>query len=505
HWHIGNLLADQGRLEDANERYRKALFLDPTFAEAELSLCLVLRQQGRLAEAIADMQALVERRPQFAKGHLALGTLLADQSRLDDASAALTRALALDPSLAATHFALGNILRARGDAASAMRCYRDAARLDPENAPARWALAVTHLEPVYDSEKSRTEGRRAFADALGELDRWIGERRLAAAFAIVGAPPPFYLAYHDEANRDLLQRHGRMCARIMAGRQPAPTGRRDDPGRPIRVAVVSAHLYNHSVWNALMKGWFQRHDAARFDLEAFHLGAEHDRETQTARSLASHFEAGDGNFERVSAAIALRQPDVIFYPEIGMDSLTYKLASLRLAPVQMTTWGHPETSGLPTVDYFVSAESLEPENAAAHYSEKLVLLPHLGCSYPARQLPFAPPEFGGGGPAASIPLLVCPGTPFKYEPRHDGILLEIARRLGRCHFLFFTYRVPEISRRLEHRLRARFAADGLDAEAFLRFLPWQTPAQFRGLMSGATLFLDTLGFSGFNTAMEAVK
>ena len=66
--------------------------------------------------------------------------------------------------------------------------------------------------------------------------------------------------------------------------------------------------------------------------------------------------------------------DILFYPEIGMDPLTYFLAFSRLAPVQCTTWGHPVTTGIPNMDYYISSENAEPSNAQAHYSESLVLL-----------------------------------------------------------------------------------------------------------------------------------
>ena len=47
---------------------------------------------------------------------------------------------------------------------------------------------------------------------------------------------------------------------------------------------------------------------------------------------------------------------------------------MRLARVQATPWGHPETTGFPTIDYYLSAEALEPPNAAANYTERLVAL-----------------------------------------------------------------------------------------------------------------------------------
>jgi predicted O-linked N-acetylglucosamine transferase (SPINDLY family) len=100
---------------------------------------------------------------------------------------------------------------------------------------------------------------------------------------------------------------------------------------------------------------------------------------------------------------------------------------------------------------------------------------------------------------------VCPGTPFKYAPEHDWVLAEIAQRLGRCRMVFFEYRTRALSAALRARLAGEFGRRGLDFERCALFLPWQSRAAFLGLLRAADVFLDTLGFSGFNTAQQAVE
>lgn len=105
------------------------------------------------------------------------------------------------------------------------------------------------------------------------------------------------------------------------------------------------------------------------------------------------------------------------------------------------------------------------------------------------------------------PLLVAPGTPFKYAPEHDRVLVEIARRLGRATIVMFE---PTLEHRafFEHlmaRLARAFAAGGLDMEEHVRVLGWLKPGAFYGLMTRADACLDSIGFSGYNTAMQAVE
>ena len=173
--------------------------------------------------------------------------------------------------------------------------------------------------------------------------------------------------------------------------------------------------------------------------------------------------------------------------------------------MQVATWGHPETTGLPTIDYYLSAEALEPPGAAAHYTERLVALPHLGVCYE----PLAPmavaPDLEALGLPPDVPLLLCPGTPFKYSPLHDGVWVEISRRLRPGRLVFFRPADSEVSRQLEQRLERRYAQAGLRFADCVTFVPTLDRARFFGLMQRAQLMLDTLGFSGFNTVIQAVE
>jgi protein O-GlcNAc transferase len=188
-----------------------------------------------------------------------------------------------------------------------------------------------------------------------------------------------------------------------------------------------------------------------------------------------------------------------------MDTLSFKLAALRLAPLQAVSWGHPETSGLPSVDCYLSADLMEPPQAERHYSERLVRLPNLGCWFEERPAVPEMPQPAGYGIDGSVPLLVCPGVPYKYAPQHDWVFPEIAARLGACRFVFFAFGAEGPWRRLRERLVAAFKRRGLAFDDYVSVLPWQSNAAFLGWLSRADVFLDTIGFSGFNTASQAIQ
>jgi len=509
HSNLGNILREEGRLNDAIDCYRHALKLNPEFVEAQHNLCTVLHEQGQPAAAIDCLRKTLERNPSFATGYLSLGNILGGEQRLDEAADCFQKAVALNPDLVDAHFSLGNLHRDSGRLDEALVCYQRALSLDPENIQVRWSIAMSQLPAVYEIDADPRDSRLAFSRDLAKLDSWIDINRCAKSFKSVGSQTPFYLLYQEENNRELFARHGDLCVRIMSDwfkrQQFTDPGRSRSRGGVVRVGVVSRHFQNHSVWSAIVKGWFQRFDRERFAFHAFYLGADCDQETRLAQSLATSFEQGNRSLYGWVQTIMSRQLDVLIYPEIGMDSMTVKLACLRLAPVQATAWGNPETSGLRTIDYFLSAEGMEPEGAEANYTEQLLKLPHLGCHYPPLRAIATPPDLGGLDVDWTEPILICPGTPFKYMPQYDWVFAEIARRLGRCKFIFFRHHPVELSEKLHIRLRTALARKGIDFEKVAVFAPMQKTTSYYGLMSRAHVLLDTIGFSGFNTAMQAVE
>jgi predicted O-linked N-acetylglucosamine transferase (SPINDLY family) len=195
--------------------------------------------------------------------------------------------------------------------------------------------------------------------------------------------------------------------------------------------------------------------------------------------------------------------DALIYPEIGMHQLTTQLANLRLAPIQIAAWGHPETSGIPTIDYYLSARFFESDNSQSAYTENLIELPNLGCTYTRLSIISNNLNLLQWGIDASVPILLCPGSPFKYMPEYDWVLVEIVKRLGKCKLIFFNQQ-ERWTKILRERLEKVFHNAGLDLDDYVVFIPWLNSEDFYGLMEQATVYLDTIGFSGFNTAMQAL-
>jgi predicted O-linked N-acetylglucosamine transferase (SPINDLY family) len=210
-------------------------------------------------------------------------------------------------------------------------------------------------------------------------------------------------------------------------------------------------------------------------------------------------------FEQWAEAIVQDKLDILIFPEFGMDSLTVRLGCLRLAPIQITSWGHPDTSGLPTMDYYLSSDLMEPENAEEHYSEALIRLPNTSLCYDKPILPELKKtrsEFGI--PEDCIVYLSCQST-FKYLPQYDYIFPAIAKQVSNAKFVFIS--APggkHITNIFRQRLKKVFLELGLNSDDHCIILPRQKHYEFLQLNLISDIYLDTLGWNGGFTTLNAI-
>jgi len=529
---LGACLLDTGNAQEAVKLFEAATRAEPDSADGWSNLAVALNLTGEPGRALECADKAVAMDPRSSAALAALASVHLEKGQIDTAVATYREAVALPDPSTQTLCAFGNALVACGLCEEAIDQFRRAIEVDGNNVMARWKLAMAHCQPIYRDEAAIMRSRQAFSDSLGDLETWFHAAPRTEAYTAVGSNQPFFLAYQPFNNRDLLARYGKLCAQWMASVPVEWMPKRDGPanskssgaaGSKIRIGVASAHIRDHSVWNAITKGWIQHLDKGRFEIYLFQLSRSSDEETARARREVTHFEDRPGNLQAWMQAISEAKVDVLIYPEIGMDPLTTQLASLRLAPVQAATWGHPETTGLPTMDLYLSASALEPPNPEGNYSERLVCLPNLGICVEPLEPPLVSLDLRSLGLPSNEPLLLCPGAPFKYSPLHDKVWIRIAQglragssggfwtRLKGSHgrsggrLVFFRSRSQTMDKLLEQRLRRAFDHGGVDFDAHVCLIPNLDRPRFFALMQQSTLMLDTLGFSGFNTALQAIE
>jgi predicted O-linked N-acetylglucosamine transferase (SPINDLY family) len=497
-------LHSAGRLAEARVAYLRVTHADPQRAEAWLGLGLLARAAGAAEQMRQLFARAVALAPDALDARVQYAWALQEREDFDAAAVHWRAACALSPDDAVLHESLGIVEQAAGNIDAALAAYELAFVLDPT--PARHLKLATAISPIPAS-------RAAIATERARMDSVLDAVLAAAADASGGARTDpfdlrlwtnFYLAYHGENDRDLQVRtaaaYRRVCPSLnyVAAHCLAPEA---CAGRRIRIGLISNFLRNHSIGRT-SRGLFARLPRERFEVTALFIAPAIDDEFSRAiRRDAEHAIDLPRDLARARERIASLQLDILFYQDIGMEPFTYFLAFARLAPVQCVSFGHPDTTGLSTIDAFVSNDLYETDGAQAHYSEPLRLLHGLGslAYYYRPALPEGAKPRSAFGVPEEGPLYLCPQNLFKVHPDMDDLLAAILRRDPHAVVVFVEGKAGNWTQ----RLRRRWQQTMPDVQARIVFVPRLPDDDFLRLVALADVMLDTVHFNGMNTSLQA--
>jgi protein O-GlcNAc transferase len=447
-------------------------------AMAENNICVILDRRGEFLEAKRHCQAAIDAHsPDFYYAPMTLGKI---------------------------NEKLGLIDASRQNFAESQRMRPDAG--------VRLHLA-TLLPLVYDSMADYNARHKGYVDAVAALVRDAAPLKFHDPLQQLVTVANFYLAFFGRndaptytqlaqvvlqsargvpglagrAALDYVAPHVQQYdAAVRAGALPARGG------RPLRVGFVSMFFREHAS-GKMIQGIIRDLAQPEHNLHVTvfcikerndrkpYAGAVADRIRNAAHSYIEL--PKERGLEAWRATIEQQQLDVLVFAEIGMDPGNYLLAFSRLAPVQVATHGHASTTGVPTLEYYVSYAPFELPDAQAHYSEKLVTFsdfspyyrPEVPADIPERAALLA--ELGLAphvGPATTV--YVCLQTLFKLVPDFDDVFKDILRRNPDSIIVFKQFMSPEINERLNRRLVKSIGKDLLPRIRILGNLPVRAPA-----------------------------
>ena len=495
HNNLGVTLKAQGKQKEAIACYQNALQIQPDYAEAYNNIGNVLRELGKSDKAVACYQKAIQLKPDFAGVSKNLAVAFKDQGKLDEAVACYQKALQLQPDNIGLYKSMGNALRDQGQTDEAVSCYEKALGISPDpGIEVIKALAI----PAINTSGEQIEQTRT--NVIRELESLRKKGiRLDDPVYQVGISN-FYFAYHALNDKEIQQKiaefYLHVCPGIEEKSKPPITSKRQ---QTIRIGFVSLHLCHptQQTVGKLTRGIVRNLSREKFHVTLFCFSGKDNRMTKT-------FDADEvvvlpNHLTSAREKIAARGPDILFYPDIGMDALTYFLGFSRLAPVQCVTWGHPVTTGIPNMDYFISSEMLEPDDAQAHYSEKLVLLKRLPVYYDRPRLPEKRYSREAFGLSEDHHLYVCPQALFKFHPDFDAALAAILRSDPRAQLVFLEGSYKHFTTLIWQRFQRAFS-DVADRVRFLSFMPHDA---FLSLLMLADVLIDPPYFGGGNTTYES--
>lgn len=495
---LGALLNAAGRTEEARTALERALRLKPDFATAHYNLGIVLARQGDPNAAAASYQRAIRLDPRHAGAHLNLANLLSDAKLYADAVRHYRQSLAARPQPAALT-GLGNTLKEQGHWREARRAYEQALALRPSDGVRIKAATVLPLVP--ESEREIAEARAGFAEGVAALARQ--DLRIADPVREVGSTH-FALAYQGGNDRDIAVAvaglFAKACPDLEFVAEHCRAGGARLEGSRLRVGFCSRFLRDHSIGRLMLNLIRHMAGTGRYEVFVFTFPQASDAVWEEIARHAAEAVRIPAELGPARQAIAARRLDVLVYPDIGMEPMTYFLAFARLAPVQCVTWGHPVTTGIPAVDYFLSCDAAEPPEGREHYSETLVRLGGLPMSYRRPKPPEPMKDRPAYGLPRDAPLYFCAQNLFKIHPALDRPFAEILARDPKGRLLLLHGSDPHWAELLLERWRPVMG----DALGRVIVLPRQSHADYMNLLALSDVSLDSLPFSGGNTTYQAL-
>lgn len=548
------------RMEDAGTAYRRALELDPAYEDARCNLGEWHLMRGQPDEALRCFDAVLAANPRHYQAHTNRIAALLEAMRIKEAQQAAADALKLYPDSPPLLVNLGNVYCQTGKGREAANAYRKALEIDPGCDEA--ALSFAALTGATDAlDRSDAFLRRQIAvrgettDLLGRLALTLmGQKRYHEAREVcdrilerqprqvvalvttgnvlstlgdstgairhyeqaVEAQPELSSIYSNvlfEANylgewsrEEIFARHREWARRYEAPLLTAAEGLRRgasfdrgiEPQR-LKVGYVSADFVAHPV-GFLLRDVLRNHDRMRVEVFCYSQVTVPDDVTAELRGQAEHWRE---TFFEEDDALAQRIADDGIHVLVDLSGHTagnrLKAFALRPAPVQATWIGYFHSTGLRSIDYFITDPVSTPPGSGQLFSETPAYLPDCRWCY-------SPPDYA---PAVAAPPSAARGhVTFgsfnrlsKITDRVIACWAAILRRLPEARLVLKTYGLHEAE--TARALLDRFAAAGVDA---IRVELRGTSAHPEMLRQygDVDIALDPFPFNGGMTTLESL-
>jgi predicted O-linked N-acetylglucosamine transferase (SPINDLY family) len=489
---MGNLKMSMGQLPEAIDWYKRAVQGYPQFREAHLNLANCHRKRTQYHQALECYEQMLTRFPDTDQVLNGMGAVYKDLRRPEKAISCFRKALALNPASSDACSNMANVYNDLGLIEKARTWMDKKSSIQPEFADA--VKKAMMLPLIYESTAAIDICRKTFEADLDRLRK--NSSIIKDPYRKVGVTN-FILALHGKNEKPIREKIARFYLDVCPDLQwTSPLLNTRQSGRKIKIGMVSKYFYNNTI-GSLYHGLIEKLSKEKFSLILFRFPGQEDRLSRSMHAVADTVVRLPQDIRKARERIAEERLDVLFYPELGMDALTYFVAFSRLAPVQCKR-GFQITMGIPNIDYFISSDAAEPPDAQQHYSEKLIRLKGTGYYNYRPERPNQSAHRATFGLPEKRNLYICPQSLFKFHPDFDPVLAALLKRDPNGVLVLLEGLYPQWKTCLLNRLAKSIA----DAAERICFVPRQPRETFLNLYLLADAVIDTMHFSGGHTSLE---
>lgn len=426
----GVSLAREGKTEDAKACFRKAIELQPDFAEAYVNLGIASERTGDFAEAERCYGRALVIEPLNPAGHLNLGIVFEKQGKMNDAIRRYRLLLDLRPELAEGHFRLGRLLAGLNVWPEAEAALREAARLEPTHAKAHfhWVICLQKLGRLCEAEAelrnvltriqhpnedaSTASEPNVSRPAVTPNERSSLCNELATVLLQLGRAEEAVRCFRDAvetsaANAALhsnliyamhysatfsaasiyaeacewARRHGNNHAKQIDRDPQESLLQSPNPAGRLRIGYIAPDLRKHPT-RFFLEPVLEHHDRSRFEIFVYAESTGDDEILRPLSSKIDHWRA-IGGLTDAQVAETVRHDRIDLLVDLMGHSGWNRLGVVTRQPAafQMTWIGYPGTTGLPQIGWRITSEIADPPGSEALNTEQLIRLPQTFLCY----------------------------------------------------------------------------------------------------------------------------
>ncbi|MSQ51399.1 MAG: glycosyltransferase [Betaproteobacteria bacterium] len=308
-------------------------------------------------------QCLVENPEDMDAMSLLAGTL-AETARLEEAGEVVERVLLARPREPQQVCAAAEIHRRAGNYPRALELAGLACLLDPGSAAA-WLVRAGILEQLGQNLDAYSAYSRAIALAPGDRDMHSSMLFLLNRTAIFSVDRT--LGEH--------RRWARLHADALTAAAPGHVNTADS-ARRLRIGYVSPNFNSHVV-AFFIEPVLTAHDSRQFEVFCYSHCKRPDGVTTRLKQLA-HAWRDISLLDDQAAARLVREDKIDILVDLSGHTSGNRLPvfARKPAPLQVTWFGYPGTTGMKSMDYFIGDPRADPIiEAEAEFSEKILRLP----------------------------------------------------------------------------------------------------------------------------------
>ncbi len=491
----GDALFNSGNYYEALSIYTTILQNSPNNPQILAKIGLIHQINRNFKDAINFYQKALHLNSNLTNIYNNLGCIFRDIGDYESAIQCFKR----DNDSYEKFFNLGILFEKYGDIKSANKFFHQALKFDHSKGLSVMTKIALLLPPIYNSKEEILKSRKKISDFI---DRYsYSESYISNPTEDIGATT-FYLGYHGECNKSLNNKiykffKKRVAANFFAQYQPKDSDTKKS--KRIKIGFVSTFFRKHSV-SDVSRGWIANLNKEIFEVIIFSIGYVEDDSILYLKKNCSKFIQLPSNIKVIQKSILENNLNILFFTDIGLEPYTYFLAMSKLAPLQITYTGHPHTTGIETIDYYISSKHWEVANGQDFYTEKLVKFDSLTWYYDKPQIKDEISlNFEDFGLSKNDKIYCINQSLFKIHPDFDYIINKITTDDENSKIILF---YNKKNQQWREQLIGRFRKSISKSEKiiFIEELPFNKYLCFLKL---SDVILDTIYFNGGTTSLQS--